>query len=140
MAYGYPQQQSPPGYYQPQQPGYHQPPQAAYGPPPPRARKKRRVFLWIFLAIQALFIVWLVVGLATIHTAPTHAALVSGCYHHNWFPIFKSQADCVTHYGGALNTAGTLGKGIGAVLVVSAWLITDVFLGIGYVVYKLARR
>src|SRR6185312_11626421 len=34
-------------------------------------RRKRRVFLWVFLAIQALFVAWLVTGLATVHTGPS---------------------------------------------------------------------
>ena len=49
------------------------------------ARKKRRVFLWIFLAIQVLFIVWLVTGLATVHPGPSAADLSQGCYSHHWW-------------------------------------------------------
>lgn len=123
---------------------YQQPPQrhayapGPYGPPP--TRRKRRVFLWVFLAIQLLFILWIVVGIATVHTGPTHAQLVSGCYNHNWFPLFKSQADCVKHYGGALNDAGTAGKAIGVGLIIAVWFVVDVILGISYGVYKLATR
>ena len=73
-------------------------------------------------------------------TGPTHAQLVSGCYHHNWWPIFKSQADCVTHYGGALTSAGNVGKGLGAALIVLLWVVVDVILGVSYGVYKLATR
>lgn len=107
---------------------------------PGEPRKKRRVFLWIFLAVQALFILWLVVGLATVHTGPTHAQLVQGCYHHAWYPLFKSRADCVQHYGGALQDAGNTGKAIGAGLIVLLWVVVDFFLGVGYGVYRLARR
>ena len=101
---------------------------------------KRRIFLWVFAAIQALFLLWLVVGLATVHTGPSHADLVSGCYHHAWWPLFKSQADCVTHYGGALQGAGNLGKGLGLALVVILWVVVDFLLAVSYGVYKLARR
>jgi hypothetical protein len=149
--YGYQQQP----YEQPQgypPPGYPQPPEYArnypqqtYPPAPthhgaPPRRRKRRVFLWIFLAIQVLFIIWIVTGIATVHTGPTHAQLVSGCYNHAWFPLFKSQADCVKHYGGALNDAGTAGKAIGVGLIIAFWFVVDMILGVSYGVYKLATR
>lgn len=133
------------GYYQDERPpaprhdnrpadyGYHG------GERPPR-RKRRRVFMWVFFAVQALFILWLVVGLATVHTGPTTAQLASACYHHHWWPLFKSQADCVTHYGGALTSAGNLGKGIGAALIIVLWMVVDVILGVSYGVYRLATR
>jgi hypothetical protein len=107
---------------------------------PPRARKRRRVFLWVFLAIQALFLIWIIVAVATVHTGPTQAQLAQGCYHHNWYPLFKSQADCVQHYGGALNDAGTAGKAIGVGIVIAFWAVVDVILGISYGIYRLARR
>jgi hypothetical protein len=102
--------------------------------------KRRRVFLWVFLAIQAVFIVWLIVGAATIQTGPSHAELASACYNHAWWPLFTSQADCVTHYGNALNTAGQVGKGIGAALVVLIWVVVDFFVALTYLIYRLARR
>lgn len=34
-------------------------------PPMPPERKKHRVFLWVFLAVQALFLAWLIPGLVT---------------------------------------------------------------------------
>ncbi len=70
-----------------------------------RPRKKRRVFLWVFLGIQALFLAWVIYG-ASISTAPPPSQVASACFHHAWWPLFKSQADCVTHYGGALTSAG----------------------------------
>jgi hypothetical protein len=94
----------------------------------------------VFLAVQALFVIWLVIGLATTHTGPTQAQLAQGCYHHNWWPLFKSQADCVQHYGGALTDAGNAGKAIGAGLIVALWVAVDVVLGISYGVWRLARR
>ena len=103
-------------------------------------RKKRRVFLWVFLAIQALFVIWLVTGLATVHTGATQAQLASACYHHAWWPLFKSQADCVTHYGGALTDAGDAGKAIGAGLIVVFWVVVDLLTVIPWLVYRLATR
>lgn len=155
----YPGQSPPAGeaYYQrrPAAPGqgYQLPPpvQGHYRMAPPKGspepgrarrepRRKRRIFLWVFLAVQALFILWLVVGLATTHTGPTASELAQGCYHHNWYPLFKSQADCVTHYGGALQDAGNAGKAIGAGIIVVLWVVVDFFMGVGYGVYKLATR
>lgn len=103
-------------------------------------RKRKRVFLWVFLAIQVLFVIWIIVGVATVHTAPTQAQLAQGCYDGRWYPLFKSQADCVQHYGGALNDAGTAGKAIGVGLIVVFWMIVDVILGVSYGVYRLATR
>jgi len=164
-AQGYAQQPAQ-GYGAPQ--GYGQPPQQGYGPPqrqaapqhgyratrgygPPQEydyyrddrpppRKRRRVFLWVFLAIQALFVVWIITAAATVHTGPTQAQLASACYSHHWWPLFKSQADCVTHYGGALNDAGTAGKAIGIGLIIVFWMVVDVILGVSYGVYRLATR
>jgi hypothetical protein len=106
----------------------------------PAPRKRRRLFLWVFLAIQALFIIWIIVGVTTVHTGPTQAQLAQGCYNGNWYPLFKSQADCVQHYGGALKDAGNIGKGIGVALLTGLWVAVDVILGIGYGIYRLARR
>ena len=132
----------PPPQAWPQQPPaqYQQPPPGWQPAPPARPRKKRRVFLWVFLAIQALFIIWLVAGLATTHTGATQAQLSSACYHHHWWPLYKSQADCVTHFGALMNDAGTTGKALGAGLVVLFWVVVDIILSISYGVYRLATR
>lgn len=135
--YGLPPQQQ--GW--PQQPAPHsQPPPGYYQQPPaPPRRKKRRVFLWVFLAIQVIFVIWIIAGAAT-KTGPTQAQIAQGCYHHAWYPLFKSQADCVTHFGGALNDAGNAGKAIGVGLVIVFWMVVDVILGVTYGVYRLATR
>jgi hypothetical protein len=106
--------------------------------PPPR-RKRHRVFLWSFLAVQAVFVI-LIIVYATESTGPSHADLVSGCYHGAWSPLFSSQADCVKHYGGALNAAGHVGQGIGIVLVIALWVAADVILGVGRLVVVTSRR
>lgn len=36
--------------------------------------RKKRVFLWFFLAVQAIFVLWLVVGLSTADTGGDAAA------------------------------------------------------------------
>lgn len=110
-------------------------PAPAAAPP----RNKRRFFLWVFLAIQAIFIIWLVAGAHT-STAPTASQLTSLCGSGKWYPLFKSQADCVQHGGAGLQQAGDLGKGIGLALVFAFWVGVDIVLGIGYGIYRLARR
>ena len=105
-----------------------------------KPRKPRRVFMWTFIAIQLVFVLWLVGGIATVHTGPTHADLASVCYHHNWYPLFKSRADCVTHYGHALQSAGNVGKGVGVALVIALWVAVDVILGVGRMVVVFSRR
>jgi len=140
------QPQYPPGSYgqQPYPPPYGQQPYPPQGhhrhSGQAGSRKKRRVFLWVFLAVQALFIAWIIVGVATVHTGPTQAQLTQGCYNHNWYPLFKSQADCVQHYGGALRDAGNAGKAIGVGIIIAFWVAVDVILGISYGIYRLARR
>lgn len=107
--------------------------------PAARPRKKRRVFLWVFLAIQVIFILWLIAGAAM--PAPSSAGQVAAqCGGHNWFPLFKSHADCVTHFGAAMRGATSLGQGLGMAFIVLAWVVVDFFLGMGYGVYKLATR
>jgi hypothetical protein len=96
--------------YQPEQQSYqpYQPylPQYAASPAKP-PRKKRRIFLWVFMAVQVIFIVWLIDGAATIHTQ---------------------------------TTAGDIGKGVGAALVVMIWVVVDFLLGTTYGIYRLASR
>lgn len=108
-----------------------------YQQAPPR--KKRRVFLWVFLAIQAIFIVWIVAGAATSTAAPA-SQVASFCGHHGWWPLYKSYADCLSSYGRTLNDAGNAGKGLGIAAIVIFWCVVDFLVGFGYVVYRLARR
>jgi ABC-type phosphate transport system permease subunit len=125
--YGY-QQAAPPGYYQ-QVPGGTQP------------RKKRRIFLWVFLAIQTIFLIWLITGLASKGSGPSVASqTASACSNGGWQGLFKSHADCMKHYAVGLQDAGNVGKGLGAAIIIVFWMVVDVILGIGYGVYKLARR
>jgi len=104
-------------------------------------KRKRRVFLWIFLAIQAIFIAWIVAGSFSHPAGPTATQQAAQqCANGGWNYIFKSYADCVQHYGHALNDASNTGKGIGIALVVILWTVVDVILGISYGVYRLATR
>jgi len=118
-----------------QQPGT--PVQQAAAPP----GKRRRVFIWVFLAIQVLFIVWIVAGAASTSNsgADAHNQALSYC-RANWQGLYSSYANCVTGYGNTLNAASDAGKGIGIGLVVGLWVATDLILGVSYGVYRLASR
>ena len=137
---GQPQYRPPqPGDYPPFQPSYY--PQPQYQQPAQPPRKKRRVFLWVFLAIQVLFIIWIITGAASNPSGPTAAQQAAQqCANGGWQGLFKSQADCQVHYAHALNEAATAGKGIGVALIVVVWIVVDFFLGLGYGIYRLASR
>jgi hypothetical protein len=55
-------------------------------------RRKRRIFPWFFLAIQVIFLIWLITGLAQ-GTGLSHAQIVSLCGHGAWQGVFKSYHD-----------------------------------------------
>ena len=83
-------------------------------------RKRRRVFLWVFLGIQALFIIWIVVGIASEPAGtPVAQQVAQQCGNGGWQGLFKSYADCTKHYAVALNDATNAGKGIGVALISS---------------------
>ena len=139
--YGQPRYQPPPPGWQQQQPPYQPPVQVA----PPRAapprRPRRRVFLWVFLAIQALFIIWIIAGIASKPGGtPVAQQVAQQCGNGGWQGLFKSYADCTKHYAVALNDAADTGKGIGVALIVVFWVVVDIILGISYGIYRLARR
>jgi hypothetical protein len=104
----------------PQQP-YPQawPPQQPYAQPAPRRR--RRVFPWVFLGIQALFVIWVITGVASGHSAAVN------CHDQ-----YLTHAQCAS--------AANAGTAIGAGLIVAFWVAVDVILGIGYGIFRLARR
>jgi len=130
------QQTPPPGYYQQAPPGYYQQAAASHQP-----RKKRRIFLWVFLAMQAIFTLWLIAGLAAKGSGPSVASqTASACANGGWQGLFNSHADCMKHYAVALHDASDAGKGVGAAIIIVFWMVVDVILGISYGVYKLARR
>jgi hypothetical protein len=133
----------PPRQYAPAVPRWQDQPPAyrpAYVAAAP-VRKKRRVFLWVFLAVQAAFIIWIIAGLASHPAGPTAAQQAAQqCANGGWQGLFKSQADCQVHYAHALNEAGNVGKGLGVAVIVIVWIVVDFFLGLGYGIYRLASR
>ena len=90
-------------------------------PPPPSPAtptKKKRVFLWVFLAVQVLFIIWIIGGASSGGDA----------------------TDCGSLSQQACNDAQDIGTGIGVVLIIVLWMVVDFLLAIIYGVYRLAKR
>jgi hypothetical protein len=81
-------------------------------------RRKRRIFLWFFLAVQLLFVVWLVAGAGAA----------------------TSESDCAGLDRETCEAATAVGAGIGLFFIVMLWMIADFLLGVGYVIYRLAKR
>lgn len=107
---------------------------------PPRPRKRRRVFMWTFLVIQALLLIWIVAAIATAHPAPSAAAVAAACGNGGWQGVFQSYQDCTVHFANGLTQASEAGTAIGVGLVVVLWVAVDVILGVGRVVVLTSRR
>ena len=86
---------------------------------PTTPKRKRRIFLWVFLAVQVLFIVWIITGVASGGGNPT---------------------DCGTLDAETCNAAENVGTGIGVALIVGVWVVVDFLLAVVYGVYRLAKR
>lgn len=80
-------------------------------------KKRHHVWLWIFLAIQALFLVWIITGVAS-----------------------SSATDCGTLSKAACTTATEAGTGIGVMLIVGFWFGVDVVMLLIKLVVQLSRR
>lgn len=87
-------------------------------PWPPPTRKRPRIFLWVFLAIQVLFLVLIV-------------ASVAGT---------DSSTACTGQDADTCATAYNAGVGIGVALFVGLWFAVNVFIGVAYAIYWLAKR
>lgn len=84
----------------------------------PRAKKKR-VFLWVFMVVQVLFIIWIVAGISGGSGTPD---------------------DCGSLDAELCNDASDVGTGIGVFLVFVFWVIVDFLLAVTYGIYRLAKR
>lgn len=93
--------------------------QATHPQPAEPAKKKRRIFPWVFLAIQILFLVWAIAGGHSAATDTSHCGSLSA-------------QDC--------KSASEAGAGIGIALVIILWAVVDVILGMVYIVFRLSRR
>lgn len=104
--------------------------------------KPKKVFLYVFLGIQAIFIIWLITGMKSDNTAvtATSAQVVNYCKGNGWQALYSSYADCAKNYAATLTAAGDVGKGMGASLVVIIWVVVDFLVGLTYGIYRLVKR
>lgn len=100
-------------------------------------RKKRRVFLWVFLTIQAIFVAMLIFW-ATRSTGVMPGEIAQTCGSGKWYPLWKSYNDCAQHSGAI--AAHDVAKGIALTGTVIAWVVVDFLVTVPYVIYRLARR
>ncbi|MFD3537015.1 hypothetical protein [Streptomyces sp. NPDC058664] len=101
----------------------HENPPQWQRPEPPaaaeRPRRKSRVFLWVFLAIQVLFLFWVIVGASSGSGTPD---------------------DCGTLDQQMCNNAENLGTAVGVGLMIFLWAAVDVILGVSYAIYRFSKR
>lgn len=84
-----------------------------------KPKKKKRIFMWFFLAVQVLFIVWIIAGANSANGNPS---------------------DCSGLDVKTCNDASDAGTAIGVALIIVLWAIVDIILGVTWAVVKLARR
>lgn len=98
--------------------------QPSYQPPPQpvvlTAKKKRKVFFWFFLAVQVLFLIWIIAG---VHSGS----------HVN-------AASCQGLDTQTCQSAADVGTSIGVALVIGLWVAFDIIVGGVYAIYRLAKR
>lgn len=96
-------------------------PATSYPAPPvaEKPKKKRRIFMWIFLAVQALFVIWVISGASTGSGQPS---------------------DCGSLSAETCNNASDTGTAIGVILIVVVWCFVDFLMAVGYLVYRVAKR
>lgn len=101
-------------------------PSPGYGPgnpAPVAAKKKRRIFPWFFLVVQAIFLIWIITGASS-----------SGS---------TTAKSCANLTGQALQTcqdASHAGTAIGVGLIIGLWVAVDVILALIYLFVRLLRR
>ncbi|MGW7067188.1 hypothetical protein ACWGII_13945 [Streptomyces sp. NPDC054855] len=85
-----------------------------------KGKKPRKVFLWIFLVVQALFVIWIIVGVNSASDDPSCEGLAGDA--------LKLCQD-----------AGDVGTAIGVGLIIGLWAAVDIILGVTYGIYRLSR-
>lgn len=82
-------------------------------------RRRRSKFLWFFMALQLLFVIWLVAALASSGSPPE---------------------DCGVLDAQTCQDASDAGTTVGVLLLVALWAFVDIIVGGSYAIYRLARR
>lgn len=95
-------------------------PQTWAPPTPTEPKKPKRIFMWIFLAIQGIFLFWLIFGITTFGDAPAD--------------------DCGTLDAQTCQDAADVGTTIGIGIILALWAAVDVILGVTWAIIHWARR
>ena len=116
-----PPQYSQPGQYAPVPSSqYGQPnPYLQHAYPAPKKRASAGLHVEFFLALQVLFLIWVIAGAHTGAGQPT---------------------DCGTLSAQTCNDAANTGTAIGVGIIIAFWVVVDFILGITYGIYRLATR
>ena len=77
-------------------------------------RKRRRIFPWFFLLVQAAFIAWIIGGTTSAN----------------------SSADCEGLDAQTCADATAVGAGIGVALIIGLWVAVDIILGITWMIVR----
>lgn len=135
---GYPQVLG--GHPQDGQPAYYQKlPSPAHQEPPAPPKQRYRVFPWAFLAIQAIFLAWLITSfVSTGDDVPSGNDLAQACANGAWHGLFNSYQDCASQTSDAFNAAHY--TTVGAGFVIGLWAAVDFIIGLPYLIYRLATR
>lgn len=80
-------------------------------------KRKRRIFPWVFLAVQAIFLAWIIFGVSGAAAADNCAGMTG------------QQLD-------ACQAGSAVGSGIGFFLVIALWVAADFILGVGYLIFR----
>jgi len=93
----------------------------------PKRRRRVPVFAIIFLAVQVLFLVWIIGGAS------------GGLSSANDVDCTGMSAGECNDLKSAAQSGAQAGTAIGVALIIALWAATDIILGISYMVVRLSR-
>lgn len=95
-------------------------------------RKRKRVFMWSFLAIQGVFLALLIVAFTAGSSSGSgnHAYAVAHCNNGQWHYLYHSFNDCANSLSGAGDAGTAIGTALLAGIIIAVWVAFDVIAGI----------
>lgn len=87
--------------------------------PPAAPAKRKRWFMWTFIAVQAVFLLWILIGIDNVKGAGEN---------------------CVGLDAQTCHDAATTGAVVGFTIVIIVWAAIDLILGVTYAIVRLNRR